>query len=173
MKSRCNNINNPDYRLYGGRGIKVCERWRQFENFLSDMGERPFRHSLDRINTNGDYEPKNCRWATHHVQMSNVRKNVFLSLNGKRKHLSGWARELGIDPSVLEYRVKMGWPVEQVLGRKSGRWLWDRRKLFVTVEGRKMSLTEISSKFGIPKTTLFYRLKNGLQLIPKDIQSVG
>ena len=80
MKTRCQNPNYPDYEYYGGRGIKVCERWQDFENFLADMGEKPEGLTLDRIDNDGDYEPDNCRWATMKEQIQNRRnlKNQYL-----------------------------------------------------------------------------------------------
>lgn len=73
MRQRCNNPKNPKYKDYGGRGIKVCERWDSFALFLKDMGERPVGHSIDRIDVNGNYEPDNCRWATAKLQRANQR----------------------------------------------------------------------------------------------------
>ena len=74
MKQRCTNIKNPDYFDYGGRGIVICTRWNDFENFLADMGVKPTpEHSIDRINGNGNYEPSNCRWATSAEQHKNRR----------------------------------------------------------------------------------------------------
>lgn len=75
MRQRCNNPNNDKWQWYGGRGIKVCERWASFENFLADMGERPENKTLDRIDNNADYEPGNCRWITQLEQTRRQEKN--------------------------------------------------------------------------------------------------
>lgn len=78
MRNRCENPSNADYENYGGRGIEVCDRWTVFENFVADMGDRPARKSLDRIDNNGNYEPANCRWATASEQRRNQRKRSEL-----------------------------------------------------------------------------------------------
>ena len=76
MLTRCTNKNSQNFRHYGGRGILVCERWKNFENFLHDMGERPIGMSIDRIDVNGNYDPLNCKWADKYQQASNKRNNA-------------------------------------------------------------------------------------------------
>lgn len=118
MRYRCLNKNHPRYSNYGGRGIFVCERWKDsFVNFLADMGERPSKnHSIDRIDTNGNYEPSNCRWATRSEQNSNTRVNIYLTFNGKTQCISAWAKETKIHKDTIRFRVvKAGWSTEKAL----------------------------------------------------------
>lgn len=104
MRTRCNNPNDHTWPRYGGRGIKVCERWYSFENFLADMGERPDGMTLDRIDNDGHYSPDNCRWASKEQQDNNKSVNVFVTWRGKRQTLSQWSRELAINISTLWLR---------------------------------------------------------------------
>jgi hypothetical protein len=109
MLTRCNNPRQSDWHSYGGRGIKVCERWRSFKNFFADMGERPKGKTLDRYpNSGGNYEPGNCRWATANQQARNRRRSVMVSHDGKCLNISDWADLLGIRPSKLKIRYYRG-----------------------------------------------------------------
>lgn len=101
MKDRCLNPNNHKWRIYGGRGIKVCDSWIDFENFYADMGDPPAGMSIDRIDVNGDYCKLNCRWATPQQQANNTRLNRWIQYDGRTQSLSAWAREFNINPSSL------------------------------------------------------------------------
>lgn len=114
MKDRCLNKKHEHYIDYGARGIRVCERWNKFANFLADMGERPEGKSLDRINNDGNYEPGNCRWATLTEQAWNTRQTKLIALNGETMPIMAWARKLGIAPSALRYRLSR-WPAHKAL----------------------------------------------------------
>lgn len=108
LNSRCRNPNHHAYPNYGGRGIKVCDRWRDFENFLEDMGERPENTTIDRIDNDGDYRPGNCRWATRAKQASNMSINIKVEVDGKTLHLSEAARTKGIKPDTAFKRYQSG-----------------------------------------------------------------
>lgn len=99
LKQRCCNPKNNAYEYYGGRGIKICDRWfHSFENFLKDMGERPSKeYSIDRIDVNGDYEPSNCRWATDKEQCNNRRSNIVIQYKGRTQNLMQWCNELHLN----------------------------------------------------------------------------
>lgn len=115
MRYRCNNPKHDSYRLYGGRGIRICGRWNKFNTFLQDMGTKPTsKHKLERKDVNGNYEPDNCVWATQKEQCRNKRNS--LTIGGKS--LKQWAEELGISYSTLYYRMKLskdGWTPRTIL----------------------------------------------------------
>lgn len=106
MRQRCRDANTPAYQHYGGRGIKVCERWRTFENFVADMGECPDGMELDRRDNDGDYEPSNCRWATKKMQARNRRTNNFIEHDGLRLCITDWAKKLGVSRQCLLWRIR-------------------------------------------------------------------
>lgn len=120
MLMRCNNPNVRGYKHYGGRGIKVCDRWSGdlgFENFVNDMGERPDGTTLDRIDVNGDYCPENCRWATSEQQMNNRTDNSRIILNGKSITCSQLCKKYGFYRIYVTHLIHDGVDVNEVIRR--------------------------------------------------------
>jgi len=118
MAQRCTNPNHKQFKDYGGRGIRVCERWRRYDNFLADMGRRPDnRHWLERIDNDGDYEPGNCRWATTKEQSRNKRSNRIVTAFGKTAPLVRFAGEDCYSRTYrrIEARIRRGWPIERAI----------------------------------------------------------
>jgi len=101
MKQRCENPNSEVFKDYGGRGVKVCVKWSEFENFLKDMGECPKGLEIDRINNDGNYEPGNCRWTTKKQNQSNKRNTRFVLFGGERVTLTEAARRTGRGSGTL------------------------------------------------------------------------
>jgi hypothetical protein len=120
-KKRCYDINTEKYPIYGGRGITVCDRWKNsFENFLADMGKCPDNYSIDRIDNDGNYEPNNCRWATKKEQVRNRTTTLRFSWNGKSMTLAEIAEENGIRYGALYKAVRVrGNPLEKAVSRLS------------------------------------------------------
>lgn len=117
IKDRCYNPNTERYPHYGGRGIKVCDRWlNSFENFYADMGKKPEGYSIERINIDGDYSPENCKWIALRDQANNKKNNKFVTFKGKTQTVAQWAEELGFNKQTLYSRLNgYGWSVEKSL----------------------------------------------------------
>lgn len=109
MIARCKNPNVHNFHNYGGRGISVCARWRTFANFVSDMGDKPSPdHTLDRINSDGDYEPANCHWATRLHQARNQRRTVTVVIDGIVYTAAGLAETCSVHPTTIKTRIRKG-----------------------------------------------------------------
>jgi hypothetical protein len=110
MISRCINPNKGNaWCRYGGRGIKVCDRWlNSFENFFSDMGEPPDKHSIDRIDNNGNYSPENCKWSSAKEQMSHTSRTTNVTHEGVTMCAAEWARYFGVSREAIRLRIKRG-----------------------------------------------------------------
>jgi hypothetical protein len=120
MKQRCY-YPSGRFKDYGGRGIKVCKRWiNSYENFLADMGRAPSpQHSLDRKKNDGNYTPKNCRWATREEQQANRRNSVTFTHVGLTRSLFYWSKHFGIANSTIRRRIKAGWTIEKAVLTKA------------------------------------------------------
>lgn len=131
IRTRCYNPKRPEFKYYGGRGIKMCDRWKEsYENFLDDMGRKPSpEHSIDRIDVNGDYDPSNCRWATRNEQLRNRTDNVMITYLGKTQCSQDWGKELGIKPATIRRRIGLGWdPVSALTEPLRQPWGHPRKK---------------------------------------------
>lgn len=108
-RARCENPAKDTFRYYGGRGIRVADRWRRFASFLEDMGPCPPGMSLDRIDADGDYAPGNCRWATRIQQMRNKRTNRLVTIDGETRCVAEWAELSGLAYTTILRRLARGW----------------------------------------------------------------
>ena len=152
MIARCYRQSGRDFENYGKRGIKVCNRWRRFSNFVADMGVRPNKMSIDRVNVNGDYKPSNCKWSTPKEQVRNRRCTTYLTFRGQTLSLPAWAEKLGIKYMVLHHRIKNAkWSAERALSTPVG----------VEFNGRKQSLRAWSNETGIGYPCLVARVRKG------------
>lgn len=118
MRQRCNNPNGRQYKDYGGRGIRVCERWNSYANFLADMGEKPIGLSLERIDNEGDYAPENCRWATHIEQMRNQRVTRRVRIKGHWYIAADLADVSGLKTDTIMERAKHCKTLDEILSPK-------------------------------------------------------
>lgn len=164
MKARCVHRGSVGYKNYGGRGITMCSRWRDsFEAFLEDMGPRPAEHSIDRIDSDGNYEPGNCRWATQREQSRNKRTSRFVTVEGLTLTYSEWSDRLGGNKNCVQARVARGWSeVDAVLiplnHRRGNR---EPRVRTITVDGLTLSIGEWADRIGATRTTIHARLTMG------------
>ncbi|MFA7177604.1 MAG: hypothetical protein WC114_10175 [Smithellaceae bacterium] len=158
MIQRCVNKNHKHYHNYGGRGIKVCERWRNsFAAFLEDLGPRPSaNHSIDRIDNNGDYCPENCRWATKAEQVRNTRRNRLVAFRGETLCVADLARRHGLTPQALQGRLNAGWPVERAITTPIRPHL-----RMLTHNGKTLSVTGWARELGVRYGLLANRLACG------------
>ena len=169
MKSRCYNPKKEHYENYGGRGISVCEEWlntKHAEGFRHcSIGFQAFRKwalengyaenlSLDRIDTNGNYEPSNCRWVTQKEQCNNTRTNVMLTYKGQAKTINQWCEELGMNTRQVWNRIfRLGWSVEKALETKENKGC-----RYLTFNGKTQSIKEWSLEIGVDADTISARL---------------
>ena len=121
MRARCSNLKSPDYKNYGGRGIRVCERWclpegQGFRNFIDDMGEPLPNMTIERVDVNGDYSPDNCTWITNEAQANNRRTTHYLTLDGVTMNIMQWSKYAGVDRGMIYDRLnKPGLSMRQII----------------------------------------------------------
>ena len=155
MRSRCNNLNNQDYRYYGGRGIKVCERWNDFSLFYKDMGDKPGKdYTLDRINNEGNYEPSNCKWSNRLEQRLNNSQRIFVDYDGSNIDLFELSDICGLEYKILYERITvLGWSIEQ-----ASQLPKNVRGIVCSYGGSYYTLKSLCSELGLNKNTTLDRI---------------
>ena len=158
MRARCRNQNKQDFKNYGGRGIKVCDRWiNSFENFIEDMGLCPENLTIERIDNDGNYSPENCRWGTRKEQALNRRSNNILTHEGVSKTISEWAEMLNVERSAIAHRLERGWSVEDALEKP----FENKKHKLVAFNGIVDTLTGWGKRLGGSQELIRTRLKLG------------
>lgn len=162
MVRRCHSkTNEPSTKHYRDRGIKVCERWRDFEMFILDMYPKPSPEmTIERVDVNGDYSPDNCIWADMVTQANNKTNNVFLEAFGRRQTGPQWAREFGIKYHTIRARIRKGWSVEDAISKPKVEPGQDKVTM-LTVQGETRTVIEWSKISGIAVPTIMARIKKG------------
>lgn len=159
MKDRCENPKNKDYHNYGGRGIRVCERWRSFAAFVEDMNPRPKGHTIDRVENNGPYSPENCVWATPFQQMQHTRWGRYLTFNGESLTIAQWARKLNVKHEFIKLRLRRGWSVADALTLPADKYPASWRRKFTDdeiaqIRASKLNGAELAKLFSVNRSTI-------------------
>lgn len=160
MKNRCYSTSASSYPHYGGRGITVCERWiKSFDDFLSDMGPKPSpKHSIDRINNDGNYEPGNCRWATQSQQMRNSRVTRMVTFNGETRSAAEWGEITGVKRNAIVDRIDCGLDVKTALTASS----YGMRNLHTyEYEGESKTINQWAESLGMNNHLIRNRIARG------------
>ena len=159
MKQRCYNQNGINYKYYGGKGIFICDEWlNDFEKFYEWSLQNGYSDNLtiDRIDSNKEYSPDNCKWSTKKEQAYNRSISVKLTLNGRTMYMTEWAEELEIDKKILSWRYNNGWSDEEILTRPR-----DYKESKLSLNGKTHSMSEWSRITGIKVATISDRMKKG------------
>jgi hypothetical protein len=155
MLRRCSDPKDPAYPYYGGRGITVCQRWRDsFDAFCDDIGPRPLNHTVDRKDNDGPYTPGNCKWSTKREQVLNSSRVHLLTFAGKTMTLTAWAQETGLSLPTLSGRLRRGWSTELILTTPAR----------VGQRVRQRNVLPLLEQSGLSHSTFYARLARGWSL---------
>lgn len=176
IKRRCDDEWRESYKYYGGRGITYCNEWRDFDAFEKWSISHGYANdlSIDRIDVNGNYEPKNCRWVTNTIQANNTRRNHYLTYSGKNQSMAEWAREYNLPYEVLRDRInRLNWDIEKALTTPVG--FEYKNRIMLTYNGKCQSINQWSKELGISRKTISTKLQKGLPieqiLIKKELKT--
>ena len=159
MKTRCSNPSAQYYYLYGGKGIKVCDEWKDnFEEFCNWSILSGYNDSLtiDRIDSNKDYCPNNCRWVTFEVQANNTSRNRIIEYNGKKYTMSEFSKNFNFPYNTLKARLRLGMDIEDILSKpiKKVNYKGCEENKYITINGVKLSPSQWCEKLGLGEFTI-------------------
>lgn len=158
MKSRCLDERHERFPHYGAKGVKICQRWiDSFDNFMDDMGKRPEGTTLDRIDSKGNYEPSNCRWATYSEQTLNTSSTLWINDNGENICLTYFAKKYGIPPTTIKHRINRGDSIDQLKEKPIEKLIYN-----VEYKGVVYGLRSICREFNLPATTFRRKRSQGM-----------
>lgn len=157
MKTRCLNFMDARFPHYGGKGVKICERWvDSFENFYADMGERPYGTTIDRIDSRGNYEPSNCRWATPMEQTLNRSETVWVDYKGERMCFTHLCKKYGVSRAMIKGRLKKGMTLDEAIEMPK-----QKPRYKITMNGITMKKMEFINYHGMSSTTIGRLMSKG------------
>lgn len=160
MKERCLNFKHQRFPQYGAKGIVICQRWLDsFDNFVDDMGRRPQGTTLDRIDSSGNYEPSNCRWATYLEQTLNTSPVIWIDDDGEDICINHFAKKYKIPPSTIKYRIKNGLSLDDLKKKPNEKLIYN-----IEFRGRIYGQREICREFNLPGTTFRRKMREGMSV---------
>lgn len=167
MKERCYKPSTKGFKNYGGRGITVCDEWRDsFLAFYKHIGPKPHKeYTIDRIRNNGNYEPGNVQWADRKTQANNSRRNCCITIDGITKTVIQWAKVMNINPNTIISRLHYGWNPQEAVIRSTDHT--------ITLHGWSLILKQWARFVGINRTTIFARLEYGWPIAKAIFQPVN
>ncbi|ABM03393.1 hypothetical protein Ping_1595 [Psychromonas ingrahamii 37] len=166
MKERCSNPKGIHWNIYGGKGIKICDRWvGDFLAFYEDMGQRPEGMSLDRIDSNGNYCPENCRWADANTQAFNTCRTIQITFEGETLSLYRMAEKYGQGEATVRYRLNQGWSIKEALLLPVGdQRIYNKHSKRLEYDGQFLTVKEHAERYGLNIVTVRTRIGRGYSL---------
>lgn len=169
MMQRCYNPEDCSFKSYGARGIRVCDKWKDFYEFEkwaeSTIGKKTKEYTIDRIDNNGDYCPENCRWATPKEQGRNKRDTIMITINNETKPLVEWCEIYGFKFSTVRERLKRGWSIEETFNCETRSLIHQPDKRicdkYYSINGIEKNISDWAKEYNISRHTVYNRLKRG------------
>lgn len=176
MKARCYNSNSPEYKNYGGRGIIVCDEWKNNRKAFKEWAlKNGYKNGLtiDRIDNNKEYSSENCRWTDRVTQANNTSTNLYITYNGKTQSMADWCRELNLSYSTVRYRMSNGWTAERAFEIKNGKKGCAHYEKLITYKGKTQSIKNWCKELNLNYSTVKSRFSKLNYSVEKAFEKRG